>query len=253
MQPEDEVGYRSLSAHNISVNFDGVHALECVNLNVAAGEILGLIGPNGAGKTTLVNVLTGFQRPTTGTVHIEERDVTRQSAAVRARCGLIRTFQNVRLFKDLSVLENVQLGAIGAGLRSTEARSTAWDLLEWMDLADRAVDPAGSLPSGDERRVGIARALAARPRFLLLDEPAAGLNEAETEMLVPLLYHTRDELRCGLVVVEHDVSFIMRLSDRVQVLDSGVTIAVGAPAAIRADRSVVTAYLGTDTPAERNA
>lgn len=242
-----------LSARGVSVDFEGLRAVDSVDLVVERDEILGLIGPNGAGKTTLVNVLSGFQLPTSGSVWVDESDITRRSAAARARRGIGRTFQAVRLFKDLSLLENVQLGAIGIGLRPREARNAAWTLLEWVGLADRAVDPAGSLPYGDERRVGIARAFAGRPRFLLLDEPAAGLNEAETDSLIPILQHARDEYRCGLLVVEHDMTLIMRLCDRVQVLDYGQTIAVGPPEAIRADPAVISAYLGTDDSPSTNA
>jgi branched-chain amino acid transport system ATP-binding protein len=236
----------TLEAHGVTVQFEGLRALDGVDLTVAQGEILGLIGPNGAGKTTLVNVLSGFQRASSGRVSMSGRDLTRRSVNGRARAGLARTFQNVRLFTDLTVLENVEAAAIGVGIAPGRARPIAWRLLERLGLEGAATLPAGSLPYGDERRLGIARALAIGPTFLLLDEPAAGLNEAESSELVAILAGIREQLGCGLMIIEHDMAVIMRLCDRLQVLDYGCTIALGAPEETRRDPAVLAAYLGTD-------
>jgi branched-chain amino acid transport system ATP-binding protein len=236
----------TLECRGITVQFQGLRALDDVELSVGQGEILGLIGPNGAGKTTLVNVLSGFQRPSAGRVAMAGQDLTRRSVGRRARAGLARTFQNVRLFEDLTVLENVESAAIGVGVAPHRARPAAWRLLERLGLEEAATTRAGSHPYGDERRLGIARALAIGPTFLLLDEPAAGLNEAESAELVAILAGIREEIGCGVVLIEHDMSVIMRLCDRLQVLDYGRTIAVGSPEETRRDPAVLAAYLGTD-------
>ena len=177
----------TLRAVGVGVEFSGLKALSDVSVELRQGEILGLIGPNGAGKTTLVNVLSGFQRPTTGQVFLGSREVTGVPPHKLAVRGLGRTFQSVRLFGRMTVFENVLVGAVAGGLRSRAARETTWTLLERMGLAQAWELPAASLPHGAERRLGILRALAVRPRFLLLDEPAAGLNESETEGLLETL------------------------------------------------------------------
>jgi branched-chain amino acid transport system ATP-binding protein len=221
-----------------------------VDLTLRKSEILGLIGPNGAGKTTLVNALSGFQRPSSGSVALDGRDVTGWSPNRLARQGLARTFQSVRLFHGLTVAENVELGGVGVGTTRRAARRHATELLERLGLADKADMLAAGLPHGLERRLGIVRSLATRPAFLLLDEPAAGLNEQESDELVQTLTTIRDDFLCGLVVIEHDMRLIMRLCERIQVLDHGKTIAVGAPAEVRADPAVLTAYLGTKGAAD---
>jgi branched-chain amino acid transport system ATP-binding protein len=234
-----------LEVREARVHFEGVKAVDGVDLHMNRGEILGLIGPNGAGKTTLVNVLSGFQRPDSGSVHLEGSDVTGWSPSRLARHGLVRTFQGVRLFSALTAYENVEVGALGAGLKRRRARETAVELLERMHLAHRADVAASSLPYGEERRLGIARALATRPNFLLLDEPAAGLNEAETDELLTTLTDIVRDFGAALLVIEHDMRLIMRLCDRIQVLDQGETISEGAPDEVRRDPRVLSAYLGT--------
>jgi len=236
-----------LEARGITVRFDGVTALDAVDLALAPGEIVGMIGPNGAGKTTLVNVLSGFQRPTAGTVALLGADATTWSPDALARAGVARTFQAVRAFPALTALENVEAAAVSAARSRRGARALARELLDRMGLAGWADRPASALPHADERRLGIARALALRPRFLLLDEPAAGMGEAEGDELVAALVALRDRDGIGLLVVEHDVRLVMALCERIQVLDHGRTLAVGTPAEIRADAAVRTAYLGAAT------
>jgi branched-chain amino acid transport system ATP-binding protein len=233
-----------LEARGLAVHFGGVHAVDGVDLELHKGEILGLIGPNGAGKTTLVNALSGFQKLTAGRVLVNGEDVTGWSPHRLARRGLARTFQSVRLFPGLTVLENVELGGVGVGMRRPAARRAAMELLDRHGLGDKAESLATGLPHGLERRLGIVRALAAKPTFLLLDEPAAGLNERESDELVGALTLVRDDFSCALVVIEHDMRVIMRLCERIQVLDYGKTISMGTPAQVRADPVVLTAYLG---------
>ena len=237
-------GADMLEARELTVRFGGVRAVDGVDFELRKGEILGLIGPNGAGKTTLVNALSGFQKPNSGTVLLNGEDVTGWRPHRLARRGLTRTFQSVRLFPGLTVLENVELGGVGVGMRRPAARRAANELLDRLGLADKAESLATGLPHGLERRLGIVRALAAKPTFLLLDEPAAGLNEAESDELVDALTLIRDDFSCALVVIEHDMRVIMRLCERIQVLDYGKTISIGTPVEVRADPAVLTAYLG---------
>ena len=234
-----------LEARDVRVHIRGVKAVDGVDLTLRAGEILGLIGPNGAGKTTLVNVLAGFQRVTTGVVVLDGRDITTWAPSEIACAGLVRTFQDVRLFPGLTSVENVEVAALSAASSRQRARSFAFELLSRVRLEDRARTLAGGLPHHEARRLAIARALAAQPSFLLLDEPAAGLTEPEADELAGALVAVRDELGIGLLVIEHDMRLIMGLSERIQVLDHGKTIAIGTPAEVRGDAAVRTAYLGT--------
>jgi ABC-type branched-subunit amino acid transport system ATPase component len=243
-EAEAQNGAELLEARGLKVHFGGVRAVDGIDLELRKGEILGLIGPNGAGKTTLVNALSGFQKPTAGTVSLGGADVTGWRPNRLARRGLARTFQSVRLFPDLTVLENVELGGVAVGMRRPAARRWARDLLDRLKLDNKAHLYATGLPHGLERRLGIVRALAAKPAFLLLDEPAAGLNEQESAELVASLTLIRDDFSCALMVIEHDMRVIMRLCERIQVLDYGKTIRIGTPAEVRNDPAVLTAYLG---------
>jgi branched-chain amino acid transport system ATP-binding protein len=204
---------------------------------------VGLIGPNGAGKTTLVNVVTGFDYPDSGRIELEERDVTRWSAARRGRAGLARTFQHGHAFRGLSVRENVEVAALGVGASGRTARRRAGELLEALGIAARADGLADALPHGDERKLGVARALATEPRFVLMDEPAAGLTEAEVPDLAAVVREVR-ERGAGVLLIDHNVPLIMEVCDRIQVLDEGRTLAEGTPAEIRRNIDVVNAYLG---------
>jgi ABC-type branched-subunit amino acid transport system ATPase component len=236
-----------LAARGVTVQFAGLTAVEDVDFALDGGQVLGLIGPNGAGKTTFINVISGFLKPTTGRVSLGGRDVTGTSAFRIARMGVARTFQSVHTFAGLSVLDNVALGAVGIKIGLDEARRRAWELLELLGIKDQADTRADSLPYGHENLVGLARALAMWPRFVLLDEPASGLSEVETDELVKILGTVRDSFSCGMLVVEHDMSVIMRLCDRVQVLDYGRTISVGTVDEVRNDPAVIHAYLGGES------
>jgi branched-chain amino acid transport system ATP-binding protein len=234
----------TLRASSISRSYEGVKALRGVTLELRRGEVVGLIGPNGAGKSTLVNVLSGFDRPDTGTVAIGEKDVTRWSPHRRGRHGLARTFQHSHSFGSLSVRENVEVAALGVGAGPRKAAQRAGALLTALGLADYADAPAASLAHGDERRLGVARALATEPRFVLLDEPAAGLPEAEVPDFAAVVRTVRDEHGAGVLLIDHNMALIMEICDRIHVLDQGTTLAEGAPAEIRANLDVAAAYLG---------
>ena len=215
-----------------------------MTLELHRNEVVGLIGPNGAGKTTLVNVLTGFDFPSSGTVELEGHDVTAWSPHRRGRVGLARTFQHSRSFGGLSVRENVEAAALGSGAWPREAHRRADSLLELLGLRDRENQPAGSLAHGEERKLGVARALAIRPKFLLLDEPAAGLPEAEVPEFTKVVRSVRDEHEAGVLLIDHNMALVMDVCDRIQVLDQGRTLAEGTPAEIRGNLDVAAAYLG---------
>jgi branched-chain amino acid transport system ATP-binding protein len=221
-----------------------VHALRGVTLELRRHEVLGLIGPNGAGKTTLVNVLSGFDVPAPGAVELDGRDITSWSPHRRGRSGLARTFQHSRSFAELSVRENVEVAALGSGVRPRAARQRAARLLELLGLEERGAQAAGSLAHGDERKLGVARALAGEPRYLLLDEPAAGLPEAEVPEFAQVLRSVRDEHEAGVLLIDHNMALVMDVCDRIHVLDQGRTLAEGAPTEIRANLDVAAAYLG---------
>jgi len=234
----------------VSRSFEGVHALRDVTLELGRAEIVGLIGPNGAGKSTLVNVLSGFDRPSSGTVELEGRDVTRWRPSRRGRAGLARTFQHSHAFRSLSVRENVEVAALGAGLSPRAARERADELLAALGLAGNAEAPAAALAQGDERRLGVARALATNPSFVLLDEPAAGLPEAELPAFSEAVRSVRDERDAGVLLIDHNMGLIMEICDRIHVLDQGRTLAAGTPAEVRGNLDVAAAYLGESAVAE---
>lgn len=235
----------SLRAEGVSLAFAGLQVLKDVNVTLEPGEVLGLIGPNGAGKTTLVNVLSGFQAPDSGTVSLDGADVIGRSPTRLAHDGLGRTFQTALPFPELSGLENVAVGAMGIGAGRQRALAIAADVLGRLDLLEQARLPAGALPAGSQRLLGVARALAVGPRYLLLDEPAAGLNEAECARLVAFLRNVPGDFGCGILLIEHDMSIVMPLCSRVQVLDDGTTIRIGTPQEVQDDPAVVESYLGS--------
>ncbi len=234
----------TLRATAVSRSFQGVHALREVTLELRPNEIVGLIGPNGAGKTTLVNVMSGFDRPTAGTVELERRDITRWSPHRRGRAGLARTFQHSHSFGNLSVRENVEVSALGAGASSRRARRRAGELLDLLGLARYERATASTLAHGDERKLEVARALAIEPRFILLDEPAAGLPEAEIPDFTAVLRSVRDERGAGVLLIDHNMALVMAVCDRIHVLDQGRTLAEGAPDDVRGNLDVAAAYLG---------
>ena len=235
-----------LEATDITVRFGGLVAIEGVSLALRHGEILGLIGPNGAGKTTMVNVLSGFQRPNSGRIKIDAHDPGRGGPVRFARSGVVRTFQAVRLFPQLSIGENVEIACVSAGASRGEARRRARDMLAYVGVGDRVDRLAATLNYGDERRVGLARALALAPRYLLLDEPAAGLNTAEAATLQATIRDIRATFGCGILVIEHNMALIMAVCERVHVLATGRTLASGTPEEILSHAGVRQAYLGME-------
>ena len=242
-----------LRASSVSRSFEGVEALRAVTLELHRGEVVGLIGPNGAGKSTLVNVLSGFDRPTTGAVELEGKDITRWPAHRRGRQGLARTFQHSHAFRSLTVRENVEVAALGVGTGPARAAARAAALLELVGLTTYAESPASALAHGDERRLGVARALATEPRFVLMDEPAAGLPEAEVPELAGVVRSMRDDHGAGVLLIDHNMSLIMDVCDRIHVLDQGRTLAEGTPTEIRANIDVAAAYLGESAVKDEDA
>ena len=248
-----------LRLDHITMRFGGLLAVSDCNLAMARGELVGLIGPNGAGKTTVFNVITGVYKPTSGRVLFEGRDITGMRPDLVCGLGIARTFQNIRLMKSLSVVDNVLIGHrvhLRSSLGSAVLRLPGYvreenllyeeslKLLDDLGLLKYKDTPAGSLPYGEQRRVEIARALATRPRLLLLDEPAAGMNPYESQMLVKFIRDVLTRFNLTILLIEHDMSVIMEVCDRIMVLDHGETIAEGTAAEIQANPRVIEAYLG---------
>ncbi|RFU85787.1 ABC transporter ATP-binding protein [Streptomyces triticagri] len=254
-------GRHILRAEGVGVRFGGVRALDGVSLGVGAGEVCGLIGPNGAGKTTLFDVLSGIRRPDAGRIVLDGRDVTHRSPVWRARHGMRRTFQRQQLFGQLTVADNLVVaqewrgggGGFAADLLASPTRragerarrARAADVLELCGLGEHADAYAGALPVGRARMVELARAVADPPRVLLLDEPASGMTEEERSRLAAVVRRLADEEGCAVLLVEHNVAFVMELCSRVVVLDLGSVLAQGSAAEVRADAQVRDAYLGT--------
>lgn len=247
-----------LEVRGLSIQFGGLRAVNSVDFHIESGEIMGLIGPNGAGKTTVFNMLTGIYRPTEGEILFEGQLLNNLRAYEITRRGIARTFQNIRLFGDMQVWENVVVGAHtqtrsgllqsivkGPATRREEkdARARAYELLEFVDLTGFETTRARNLPYGAQRRLEIARALAANPKLLLLDEPAAGMNIAETSDLLRLIARLK-ERDITVLLIEHDMRLVMGISERIAVLDYGRKIAEGTPEHIRNDEAVIRAYLG---------
>jgi branched-chain amino acid transport system ATP-binding protein len=241
---------QSLAASSVSVAFEGLRALSNVTLDVPREKVTGLIGPNGAGKTTLVNVLTGFQKPTAGEVTLDGETISGVPPHKVRKKGVARTFQSGRLFQDLSVLDNLEVTGVGLGLSRREAAAKADAMLEWIGISHLAERMAGGLPYTDERRVAIGRALMLDPAYLLLDEPAAGMSAEEASDLANLIRRIIVEVKCGVLLIEHNIGLVLNICDHIHVLDSGEVIEVGSPSVIKASEKVRHAYMGTQAETE---
>ncbi len=254
-----------LSVKKLTKSFGGLTAVSNVNMEIEKGELVGLIGPNGAGKTTLFNMLTGVYVPTSGTITLNRNGTEKQLQGLKphAVCseGLARTFQNIRLFKDLTVLDNVRIAMhknVNYGLASSFLHLKSYqkeekglleesiELLTILGLADKKNELARNLPYGEQRHLEIARALATNPVLLLLDEPAAGMNPAETAKLTEIIGWIREKFDLTILLIEHDMSLVMKICERIYVLNYGMIIANGNPAEIKTNKSVIEAYLGED-------
>jgi len=234
-----------LKAEGVSRSFRGVHALTEVTLEIPRGSVMGLIGPNGAGKSTLVNILSGYDAPDAGNVSMNGGNITRQIAFKRSRAGVARTFQHGHLFRSLTVLENVEVSALASGRGRRRARVESLEILERLDLLTWAGSTAEHLPHGVERRLGVARALATKPQYLLLDEPAAGLNDGEMEQFRGTIRALSVELSLGVLLIDHNMRLIFSGCDYVYVLAAGKNILDGNPDDVRTDTLLATSYLGS--------
>ena len=260
--PERDIGYRPvLEALHLGIDFGGLTAVDDFNLIVGKTEIAGLIGPNGAGKTTVFNLLTKVYQPTRGTILLDGQDTSKMTTVDANRAGIARTFQNIRLFNNLSVEDNVKVAmskdfsytTLGGILRlpryyrqEEEAHQKALELLRIFDMQDLAETAAGNLPYGAQRRLEIVRALATKPKLLLLDEPAAGMNPVETEELMNNIRKIRDDFKIAVMLIEHDMKLVMGICEGIAVLNYGRIIAKGTPEQIRSNPTVIEAYLGSN-------
>lgn len=235
-----------LELTGLSKTFGGVKAVHDVTMSLAPGEVRGLIGPNGAGKSTLVNLISGLLTLSAGSLSLNGETLDRLSTEERARRGIARTFQNLRVFPSLTVQQNIDVAAQTGVASGRDGAVLLHEAIERFDLADKLNERAGALAYGQLRRLEIVRALALCPRVLMLDEPAAGMNEKETEALGQSLGWVRDQSDCAILVIDHDLKFIMALSERITVLNMGEVIAEGTPGEVSENRQVIDAYLGED-------
>lgn len=244
MNDEQKSGNEVLTVKDISMEFSGVKALQNVSFEVRRGEVFGLIGPNGSGKTTSLNVITGTYKPTNGNIYLNGRDITKVSIRSRVRQGISRTFQSVRTFERLSVLDNIRVSAMASGLSKKQATFDATGFVEKFGLSEYRDLPCASVPAGLLRNVGVARAVASRPRFILLDEPAAGQNETEVQALVTQIKQLAKKENLGVVLVEHDMTVVMASCDRLHVLEHGQTELTGTPEAVQSNPRIREIYFG---------
>ena len=251
-----------LETHHLGIDFGGLTAVDDFTLTVGRTEIAGLIGPNGAGKTTVFNLLTNVYSPTRGVILLDGHNTTKKTTPQLSRMGIARTFQNIRLFADMTVIDNVRVGLHNSikqsfaesvthlfGYRNSERQSKkdALELLDFFHMADLADMQAGSLPYGEQRRLEIVRALATKPLIILLDEPAAGMNPSETAELMENIRHIRDSFKIAVMLIEHDMNLVMNVCEGICVLDHGKIIAKGSPDEIKSNPAVIEAYLGKKT------
>ncbi len=256
-----------LETHHLGIDFGGLTAVDELSLMIGRTEIAGLIGPNGAGKTTVFNLLTNVYQPTRGSIILDGKSTAKKTTEQVNRMGIARTFQNIRLFSNMSVLDNVKVGLHNSirqpliasvtrlfGYRSSEkkSRDEAMELLAFFKMEDMANRQAGSLPYGAQRRLEIARALATHPGIILLDEPAAGMNPSETAELMENIRRIRDNFKIAVMLIEHDMNLVMNICEGICVLDHGKVIAKGTPDEIKANPTVIEAYLGKKKEAKEN-